>query len=252
VICGLAAATAQTITDPDSVISMVGASGAIGGVMGADARSTAGSWPAATTAKWWPPRGSPRRPGERIKNDRRDALKLARLLRSGDLTAVWVPDQEQEMMRDLSRARDDMKGQLNCARVICAKNGVRSDHVQIDAFAALILALLDALRCSTVSASGWLRDSHAATSPASPGTSSKSASGRYGASTCRPREPVVMKRRLDPVHLGPRIGRPLGIGAVLLAQRLKALGEIGQGFFVETRAYLAGVAQLPLVVVSEQ
>jgi integrase len=43
-------------------------------------------------------------------------LKLARLLRSGDLTAVWVPDQEQERMRDLSRARDDMKSQERKAR----------------------------------------------------------------------------------------------------------------------------------------
>jgi transposase len=58
----------------------------------------------------------PRTPGERIKTDRRDALKLARLLRSGDLTAVWVPDRDQEMMRDLSRARDDMKGQERKAR----------------------------------------------------------------------------------------------------------------------------------------
>ena len=58
----------------------------------------------------------PKAPGERIKNDRRDALKLARLLRAGDLTAVWVPDQEQERMRDLSRARDDMKGQQRKAR----------------------------------------------------------------------------------------------------------------------------------------
>ncbi len=58
----------------------------------------------------------PKRPGERVKTDRRDALKLARLLRSGDLTAVWVPDEEQEMMRDLSRARDDMKGQERKAR----------------------------------------------------------------------------------------------------------------------------------------
>jgi transposase len=41
----------------------------------------------------------PKAPGERIKNDRRDALKLARLLRAGDLTAVWVPDQEQELLR---------------------------------------------------------------------------------------------------------------------------------------------------------
>ena len=58
----------------------------------------------------------PKAPGERIKTDRRDALKLARLLRSGDLTAVWVPDREQEMMRDLSRARDDMKAQERKAR----------------------------------------------------------------------------------------------------------------------------------------
>ena len=58
----------------------------------------------------------PKRPGERIKTDRRDALKLARLLRTGDLTAVWVPDAEQEAMRDLTRARDDMKSQERKAR----------------------------------------------------------------------------------------------------------------------------------------
>lgn len=49
----------------------------------------------------------PSKPGERIKTDRRDALKLARLLRSGDLTAVWVPDEEHEALRDLVRARED-------------------------------------------------------------------------------------------------------------------------------------------------
>lgn len=58
----------------------------------------------------------PRKPGERIKTDRRDAAKLAQMLRSGDLTAVWVPDQEQEAMRDLSRARDDFKVQERKAR----------------------------------------------------------------------------------------------------------------------------------------
>lgn len=51
----------------------------------------------------------PQKAGERLKTDRRDALKLARLHRSGELTAVWVPDQEQEAMRDLTRAREDMK-----------------------------------------------------------------------------------------------------------------------------------------------
>ena len=41
----------------------------------------------------------------RIKNDRRDAVMLARLLRAGELTAVWVPDETHEAMRDLVRAR---------------------------------------------------------------------------------------------------------------------------------------------------
>ncbi len=51
----------------------------------------------------------PQKAGERRKTDRRDALGLARLSRAGELTAVWVPDQEQEAIRDLTRAREDMK-----------------------------------------------------------------------------------------------------------------------------------------------
>lgn len=47
----------------------------------------------------------PRKPGDRVKNDHRDAVKLARLLRSGDLTPVWIPDETHEALRDLSRAR---------------------------------------------------------------------------------------------------------------------------------------------------
>jgi transposase len=47
----------------------------------------------------------PRRPGERVKTNRRDALTLARLLRAGELTGVWVPDPTREAMRDLVRAR---------------------------------------------------------------------------------------------------------------------------------------------------
>jgi len=52
----------------------------------------------------------PRKAGDRIKTDRRDAQSLARLYRAGELTAVWVPDQEQEAVRDLVRTREDMKG----------------------------------------------------------------------------------------------------------------------------------------------
>jgi transposase len=47
----------------------------------------------------------PRKPGDRVKTNRRDALALARLLRAGELTAMWVPDEGHETMRDLVRAR---------------------------------------------------------------------------------------------------------------------------------------------------
>ena len=47
----------------------------------------------------------PRKPGERIKTDRRDATKLAKMHRAGELTPVWVPDQAHEAIRDLVRAR---------------------------------------------------------------------------------------------------------------------------------------------------
>jgi transposase len=48
----------------------------------------------------------PMRSGDRVKTDRRDAEKLARCYRSGDLTAVWVPDEAHEALRDLVRARE--------------------------------------------------------------------------------------------------------------------------------------------------
>ena len=55
----------------------------------------------------------PKKPGDRVKTNRRDALNLAKLLRAGELTAVWVPDARHEAMRDLVRAReaavDDLK-----------------------------------------------------------------------------------------------------------------------------------------------
>jgi transposase len=51
----------------------------------------------------------PTKAGDRVKTDRRDAEKLARCLRSGDLTAVWVPDAAHEALRDLVRAREAAK-----------------------------------------------------------------------------------------------------------------------------------------------
>lgn len=63
----------------------------------------------------------PRRPGDRIKTDRRDAMTLARLLRSGDLTGVWVPDPHHEAVRELVRCRDDFKqAERRCRQRLCS------------------------------------------------------------------------------------------------------------------------------------
>jgi transposase len=58
----------------------------------------------------------PKKPGDRVKTDRRDALQLARLHRVGDLTAVWVPTPEHEALRDLCRAREAAKRDQERAR----------------------------------------------------------------------------------------------------------------------------------------
>ena len=58
----------------------------------------------------------PKRAGDRIKTDRRDAASLARLDRAGELTPVWVPDAGHEAMRDLVRARLDAVQALRRAR----------------------------------------------------------------------------------------------------------------------------------------
>lgn len=62
------------------------------------------------------PSKTPRRSGDRIKNDRRDAQTLARLYRAGELTPVYVPRQDDEAMRDLTRAREDAVKALRTAR----------------------------------------------------------------------------------------------------------------------------------------
>lgn len=58
----------------------------------------------------------PRRPTDRIKTDARDAERLARLLAAGELSFVHIPTVDQEQLRDLVRAREDLRGDLNRAR----------------------------------------------------------------------------------------------------------------------------------------
>jgi transposase len=58
----------------------------------------------------------PKQAGDRVKTDRRDARPLARLMRSGDLTPVYVPQVDDEAMRELSRAREESIRDLNAAK----------------------------------------------------------------------------------------------------------------------------------------
>jgi transposase len=58
----------------------------------------------------------PKKAGDRVNTDRRDAVHLARLMRSGDLTPVYVPAVEDEAIRDLSRAREDAIRDLKTAK----------------------------------------------------------------------------------------------------------------------------------------
>lgn len=70
----------------------------------------------------------PQKPGDRVKTNRRDALGLAKLLRAGDLTAVWVPDERHEAMRDLSRARgaavEDLRGKRQQVSSFLLRHGL--------------------------------------------------------------------------------------------------------------------------------
>ena len=70
----------------------------------------------------------PKKPGDRVKTNRRDALGLVKLLRAGELTAVWVPDARHEAMRDLTRARgaavEDLRGKRQQVSSFLLRHGL--------------------------------------------------------------------------------------------------------------------------------
>jgi transposase len=70
----------------------------------------------------------PTKAGDRVKTDRRDAEKLARSYRAGDLTPVWVPDADHEALRDLVRAREDARQDQHRARHRLSKFLLRHDQ----------------------------------------------------------------------------------------------------------------------------
>lgn len=75
------------------------------------------------------PSKTPQVKGTRLKTDRRDARLLAHFLRSGDLTPIWIPDEQTEAIRDLERARDDARLALRQARQQLLKFLLRNGRV---------------------------------------------------------------------------------------------------------------------------
>lgn len=90
----------------------------------------------------------PRKPGDRVKTNRRDAISLARLLRAGELTAVWVPDEGHEAMRDLVRARTS------------AVETLRTHRQQVNAFMLKHGRIYPGKRSWTMRYHRWLQEQH--------------------------------------------------------------------------------------------
>lgn len=88
----------------------------------------------------------PKRPGERVKTNRRDAVSLAKLHRAGELTAVWVPDRGHEAMRDLVRARE------------AASTALKVAHQQLQSFLLRHGRIYTGKEAWTKAHSGWLCD----------------------------------------------------------------------------------------------
>jgi transposase len=95
----------------------------------------------------------PMKAGDRVKTDRRDAERLARSYRSGDLTAVWVPDEASEALRDLVRAREAAKQDQLRARHRLSKFLLRSGQrpaLGVKAWTQLYMAWVRQLRFTQV------------------------------------------------------------------------------------------------------
>ncbi len=121
----------------------------------------------------------PKRPGERVKTNRRDAVTLARLHRAGELTGVWVPDAVHEAVRDLIRAREAAADDLRRKRqqLLSLPAAPRPDLQRgwpLDAGASALACQASLRACPADRLSGRHRcDRGCRSTPASPGTAAR-------------------------------------------------------------------------------
>ena len=98
----------------------------------------------------------PKQAGVRVKTDTRDALKLARFLRSGDLTAIYVPDASTEAMRDLERSREDAKNASNPAALMMKDRSQLPPEPRLQAQPKVELKDLRADEEAILNSYGWV------------------------------------------------------------------------------------------------
>ena len=108
----------------------------------------------------------PKKSGVRIKNDKRDAIALARLLRAGELSPIYVPDTEDEAMRDLTRARNEARiAERNPSTLLPTTSRTTSTHYrssrrQSSRSTTVLWTMHSTLWCGTLRrkafAHGWL------------------------------------------------------------------------------------------------
>ena len=154
--------------------------------------------------------------GDRVKTDRRDAVKLARFLRSGDLTEVRVPDEATEAMRDLERAREDAKRAELAARHQLGKFLLRHGR-RSPVKTAWSKRHLDWIRVQHFEAPAQYRRSTPVARRASRGASPGPATATLGASWSRRPKGLPLPSPEERRHPGAQQGRLRGGPAHRLA-----------------------------------
>ncbi|HYV01954.1 MAG TPA: transposase [Actinomycetota bacterium] len=133
----------------------------------------------------------PKAPGDRVKTDRRDCRRLARLHRAGELVAIRVPTLEEEAVRDLCRARGDMVEDRTRARHRLSKFLLRHGRIYREG------------RAWTMRHEQWLVTQHSTTGPCSPPTTTTGGSSRPGTPQSPPWRRISF-RTSPPIPSGSR------------------------------------------------
>ena len=175
----------------------------------------------------------PKKPGDRIKTNRRDATTLARLLRAGELTAVWVPDGTCEAMRDLVRAR------------IAAVQALRACRQQVSGFLLRQGRIWSGEKTWTLAYEAWAGKQRFEQPAQEIAISEMLQAVREAKARIRRLE-VVIARQVEGWSMAPVVRAMMalrGVDLIVAATIAAELGEIGR--FSHPRGLMAYVGLVP-------